>query len=70
MSEDVVRCYHQTMEGANEAARRAVNAILLAIGSRQKPCQIWPLRQPMLLAPLRAIDWLGYQFKKKTPAPR
>lgn len=30
-----------TMEGANEAARRAVNEILTVSGSRQPPCRIW-----------------------------
>lgn len=72
LASDYVRTHTDlaTMEGANEAARRAVNAILVATGSRQKPCQIWPLREPMLLAPLRAIDWLVYQFQKKTSAPR
>jgi hypothetical protein len=30
------------MEGANEAARRAVNAILDACDSREARCQLWP----------------------------
>ncbi|WP_019534717.1 hydroxysqualene dehydroxylase [Paenibacillus ginsengihumi] len=34
-----------TMEGANEAARRAVNAILHASGSRAKRCKIWDMYQ-------------------------
>ncbi|NOV04562.1 hydroxysqualene dehydroxylase [Paenibacillus planticolens] len=32
-----------TMEGANEAARRAVNAILKQDGSKEKPCKIWEM---------------------------
>ena len=32
-----------TMEGANEAARRAVNAILKQDGSKEKPCEIWEM---------------------------
>ncbi|MCZ8521758.1 MULTISPECIES: hydroxysqualene dehydroxylase [Paenibacillus] len=32
-----------TMEGANEAARRAVNAILARSGSTSKHCRIWPM---------------------------
>ena len=35
-----------TMEGANEAARRAVNAILDATGSDADRCRVWPLREP------------------------
>jgi hypothetical protein len=35
-----------TMEAANEAARRAVNAILEASGSDAEPCDVWKLRQP------------------------
>jgi hypothetical protein len=44
------------MEGANEAARRAVNAILERSGSRAPRCETWPLREPALFAPARAID--------------
>jgi 15-cis-phytoene desaturase len=45
-----------TMEGANEAARRAVNDILEASGSTASPCEIWNLHEPPLLAPWRWID--------------
>jgi hypothetical protein len=34
------------MEGANEAARRAVNAILEAAGSTAEPCRIWSFSTP------------------------
>ena len=34
------------MEGANEAARRAVNGILERSGSAKPRCQTWPLRYP------------------------
>ena len=44
------------MEGANEAARRAVNAILAASGSTAAPCEIFPLHEPAVFAPLRALD--------------
>jgi uncharacterized protein with NAD-binding domain and iron-sulfur cluster len=50
-----------TMEGANEAARRAVNAILDATGSRAKRCCVWPLHElggPFLLA--RMADGCRY----------
>lgn len=45
-----------TMEAANEAARRAVNAILERSGSTATPCEIWPLHEPTALAPLRQYD--------------
>jgi hypothetical protein len=44
------------MEAANEAARRAVNCILDAAGSRAPWCDVWKLREPALLAPLRWKD--------------
>lgn len=45
-----------TMEGANEAARRAVNYILQETNSSAEPCQIWPLEEPDFLVPFRAWD--------------
>ncbi len=45
-----------SMEGANEAARWAVNAILTRSGSTAAPCQIWPLSEPDRFAPWRALD--------------
>jgi uncharacterized protein with NAD-binding domain and iron-sulfur cluster len=45
-----------TMEGANEAARRAVNAILEAAGSKEEPCRIWDLYDRELLAMWRSHD--------------
>lgn len=45
-----------TMEGANEAARRAVNAILADTGSDAEPCEIWPLHEPALFIPLKWWD--------------
>jgi uncharacterized protein with NAD-binding domain and iron-sulfur cluster len=49
-----------TMEGANEAARRAVNGIL-AISTLWAPkCAVWPLEEPAILAPARANDALRY----------
>ena len=52
-----------TMEGANEAGRRAVNGILAATGSPAPRCKIWPLREPWILAPMRALDWVVLQFQ-------
>lgn len=51
-----------TMEGANEAARRAVNGILAAEGSSASACQLWPLREPDVFAPLRDYDWVRFKL--------
>ncbi len=64
LAADFVRTYTDlaTMEGANEAARRAVNGILDAAGSRAKRCSVWKLREPTMLAPFRALDRLRWQL--------
>jgi uncharacterized protein with NAD-binding domain and iron-sulfur cluster len=63
LASDYVRTHTDlaTMEGANEAARRAVNAILERSGSQQPRCQIWNLHEPDALAPFRAYDRARYQ---------
>jgi uncharacterized protein with NAD-binding domain and iron-sulfur cluster len=55
LAADYVRTWTDlaTMEGANEAARRAVNAILAASGSAQPPCELWPLTDPDWSAAVR-----------------
>jgi hypothetical protein len=59
------------MEGANEAARRAVNGILAKEGSPHQPCRVFDLREPLILAPFRfadAVQWrLGCRGPKKSP---
>lgn len=45
-----------TMEAANEAARRAVNAILIDAGSSADLCEVWQLEEPALLAPFQLYD--------------
>ena len=45
-----------TMEGANEAARRAVNSILLADDADMDLCEIWEMDTHTLLKPLQAMD--------------
>jgi hypothetical protein len=64
LASDYVRTHTDlaTMEGANEAARRAVNAILERSGSQADRCQVWPLREPALFAPARAIDRLLFKL--------
>lgn len=50
-----------TMEGANEAARQAVNCIIHDAGVAASPCPIWKLHEPELFAPWRAHDLARYQ---------
>ncbi|GAL85326.1 phytoene dehydrogenase [Sporocytophaga myxococcoides] len=50
-----------TMEGANEAARRAVNSILDASGVKAPKCKIWDLHEPALFALLRWRDLQRYK---------
>jgi hypothetical protein len=45
-----------TMEGANEAARRAVNGILQSQQSKRTPCALFSFEEPAVLAPFKAID--------------
>jgi len=51
-----------TMEGANEAARRAVNGILSSSTVLAPRCAVWPLDEPAIFAPARANDALRYAF--------
>ncbi len=50
-----------TMEGANEAARRAVNSIVSVSGSSAPLCRIWDLHESEIFAPWRWRDRLRYQ---------
>lgn len=63
LAADYVRTYTDlaTMEGANEAGRRAVNHILEATGSKHQWCEIWPLHEPGIFAYKRHSDGLGYE---------
>ncbi|MFB6962594.1 FAD-dependent oxidoreductase [Streptomyces sp. NPDC056309] len=51
-----------TMEGANESARRAVNALLDQDGSDAERCRIWELYRPQELEPLKRIDKIRYRL--------
>jgi uncharacterized protein with NAD-binding domain and iron-sulfur cluster len=64
LASDYVRTHTDlaTMEGANEAARRAVNGILHASGSSAPPCRIWKLAEPAIFAPARAIDRIRFKL--------
>jgi uncharacterized protein with NAD-binding domain and iron-sulfur cluster len=48
------------MEGANEAARRAVNALLDAAGSRAEPATVHPLYRPPEFEQLKRVDAQRY----------
>jgi uncharacterized protein with NAD-binding domain and iron-sulfur cluster len=62
LAADYVRTFTDlaTMEGANEAARRAVNGILAASGSKARDCEVWPLREPTFFGPARLLDRLRF----------
>lgn len=50
------------MEGANEAARRAVNAILDRENSNAPRATLWPLEEPACFAPLRDYDEVRFRM--------
>ncbi len=51
-----------TMEGANESARRAVNALLEADNSDAERCRIWELYRPPEMEPLKRVDEVRYRL--------
>ena len=63
LASDYVRTHTDlaTMEGANEAARRAVNGLLDAVNFGGPRCEIWPLHEPEILAPWRLYDAQRYE---------
>jgi uncharacterized protein with NAD-binding domain and iron-sulfur cluster len=71
LASDFVRTYTDlaTMEGANEAARRAVNGILDATRSPAPRCGVWKLQEPGIFAPARAIDRLRWKLFRRPPKP-
>ena len=71
LASDYVRTHTDlaTMEGANEAARRAVNGILDATGSAAPRCELWPLREPAAFAPARALDRIRWKLFKRPAKP-
>jgi uncharacterized protein with NAD-binding domain and iron-sulfur cluster len=50
------------MEAANEAARRAVNAILTKTGSTATPASVWPMQEPDCFKPLIEYDRLRFNM--------
>jgi 15-cis-phytoene desaturase len=45
-----------SMEGASEAARHAVNALLDRVGATLPRCQTWTLQEPAVFAAARKLD--------------
>ncbi len=66
LASDYVKTYTDlaTMEGANEAARRAVNGILRATRSHAARCKLWPLHTPWPLRLLRVADFLSLMISR------
>jgi 15-cis-phytoene desaturase len=62
VASDYVRTYTDIacMEAANEAARRAVNCLLLASNSTAPPAQLWPLEEPAFLKPIQEVDRIRF----------
>ena len=62
LASDYVRTHTDlaSMEGANEAARRAVNAILDRTGSTAPRAGVWPLSEPEGFEPWKKLDKLLY----------
>lgn len=62
VASDYVRTYTDIacMEAANEAARRAVNCLLVAAASSASPAQLWPLEEPAFLKPIQEIDHIRF----------
>jgi uncharacterized protein with NAD-binding domain and iron-sulfur cluster len=64
LASDYVHTYSDLacMEGANEAARRATNAILDQAGSSSHRAALWPLEEPEFFKPMRDYDWLRFRL--------
>jgi len=64
LASDYVRTFTDlaTMEGANEAARRSVNAIIDASGSNATKAQIWPFQEPEIFKPMKDYDLLRFKL--------
>lgn len=62
LASDYVRTYTDlaTMEGANEAARRAVNGIIAATNTDVPQCKLWKLHEQEIFEPWRVIDRIRF----------
>lgn len=64
LASDYVKTYTDVacMEAANEAARRAVNALLDRAGSTARRASLWPLMEPDFFKPLIDYDRLRFRL--------
>jgi uncharacterized protein with NAD-binding domain and iron-sulfur cluster len=64
LASDYVRTYTDlaTMEAANEAARRAANAILAVRGTAATPCQLWEFDIPEPMRASQALDRIRFKM--------
>ncbi len=64
LASDYVRTYTDIacMEAANEAARKATNAILDREASDSPRAALWPLQEPEFFAPMREYDRLRFRL--------
>jgi hypothetical protein len=71
LASDFVRTHTDlaTMEGANEAARRAVNAIIAATSSSAPRCEVWRLTEPAIFGPARTLDRLRWKLGHRPAKP-
>jgi 15-cis-phytoene desaturase len=62
VASDYVRTYTDIacMEAANEAARRAVNCLLVTSGSSAPPARLWPLEEAPFLKHIQEIDRIRF----------
>jgi uncharacterized protein with NAD-binding domain and iron-sulfur cluster len=56
-----------TMEGANEAARRAVNALLVVAQSNAPHCNVWEFPEPAIFEPFKRVDELLFNLHLPHP---
>ena len=71
LASDYVKTYTDVacMEAANEAARRAVNALLDRAGSTAPRSSIWPLKEPDFFAPLIEYDRVRFHLGLPNAGP-
>ena len=64
LASDYVRTHTDlaTMEAANEAARRATNAILAVSGIAATPCELWEFDIPLVMRNAQLLDQLRFRM--------
>jgi uncharacterized protein with NAD-binding domain and iron-sulfur cluster len=64
LASDYVRTHTDlaTMEGANEAARRATNAILAVSGVEAPPCDLWKFDIPIAMRNAQLLDEVRFRM--------